>query len=650
MHPVWQPARLNTRRHFFLIPLAALVATLPLILHGTSCGHDFDFHLLSWFEAATQFAHGNLHPHWAFTPAFNAGEPRFVFYPPISWYLGATLGLILTHLPGVSEAAGWTATPILFTWVALTLSGLTMHRLAREFASPNAAIFAATLYLANPYMLFTAYERTAYAELLAAAWIPLLLLSILRQRVTVTGIAIPLALLWLTNAPAAVMGTYALALLVLFRLGHKGADGNRKYLGFAAEAKELAAYQMKYELDRPTQPEYVPLTTTASFFGRRDRSLTRRDHLLLEIVPDAFNIFAGTALAFALVAFYLLPAAYERRYVQIAMATTAGMKISANFLFEHTGSSPDNLIHDQVLHTVSVVGVILLGATAIALAAAYFRRVREEQWRFPIASLTALTIAIAFLLTPLSLPVWNHTPQLTFLQFSWRLLAILAPVLALATARALSPGAPSQTAFPSEVGSRPLAFKIVGVLSLAAVLSLPAYHSFSQPCDPPDTAPARIALFHSNIGTDATDEYTPVHAENDALAPPGAVDPDATNPSNYPPYWLADSPEARPPNGDSPGHAPMHVFLKLARPEDLILNLRDYPAWHITRVSEDMEVTAVTQRLERPDGLIVIPLPAGRSTIDIRYSLAPDQIAGDAITLVAVPIFLFILRRKPAGC
>jgi uncharacterized membrane protein len=164
-----QDARPPDRRHLFLIPLAALFVVHPLIVHGCSCGHDFDFHLLSWFEAATQIAHGNLHPHWAFTPAFNAGEPRFVFYPPISWYLGALLGLVLTHLPGISESAGWTAAPILFTWIALTLSGLTMHRLARAFASRNAALFAAVVYLANPYMLFTAYERTAYAELLAAA-------------------------------------------------------------------------------------------------------------------------------------------------------------------------------------------------------------------------------------------------------------------------------------------------------------------------------------------------------------------------------------------------------------------------------------------------------------------------------------------------
>ena len=104
------------------------------------------------------------------------------------------LGLVLTHLPGISEAAGWTAATIVFPWIVLTASGLAMHRLARAFASPNAALLAAVLYLANPYMLFTTYERSADAELLAAVWIPLLLLAILRDEVTVPRIALPLAL------------------------------------------------------------------------------------------------------------------------------------------------------------------------------------------------------------------------------------------------------------------------------------------------------------------------------------------------------------------------------------------------------------------------------------------------------------------------
>jgi hypothetical protein len=559
------------RRPLLLIPLAALFVVHPLMVHGCSCGHDFDFHLVSWFEAATQIAHGNLHPHWAFTPAFNAGEPRFVFYPPVSWYLGAGLGLVLTHLPGVSEAAGWSAAPVVFTWIALTLAGLAMHRLAREFASEGAALAGAVLYVANPYMLFTAYERTAYGELLAAAWIPLLLLAVLRERVTVARVAAPVGLLWLTNVPAAIMGTYTLVLLLVVRL--------------VGEARA----------------SWLRLAATAA---------------------------CGTGLGLALAGFYLIPAVYERRFVQMSMATIAGMGIDQNFLFEHTGATTDQVLHDAVLHTASVIGVLLLVATVIALVGVVARRGRGS---FPILPLAMLTAAIAFLLTPWSGFLWSHTPAASLLQFPWRLLAVLAPVLALAIARLLS----GDSRGVSTIAERPMgrdtvARRIVVVVALA-VLTIPAYHVFRQPCDPEDTAPARLALFHSNAGTDPTDEYTPVDADNDALT------------AGDPPYWLADSAEAAAPVGPTPGPAPMHFDLAAPRAENLILNLRDYPAW---RISRNGVFVAPGECEDRPDGLIAIPVPAGSSRIDIRYAQTLDQTIGDAISFGALVLFGFALRRS----
>ncbi|MGD0796929.1 MAG: hypothetical protein ABR910_04315 [Acidobacteriaceae bacterium] len=585
---------LRERRSLFLIPLAALFVVHPLIVHGCSCGHDFDFHLLNWMEAANQIAHGNLHPHWAYTPAFNAGEPRFVFYPPISWYVGALLGFLLTHLAGISEAAGWNAAPILFTWIALTLSGLTMHRLAREYASANAALLAAILYLANPYMLFTAFERTAYAELLAAAWIPLLLLSILRERITLPGVAVPVALLWLTNAPAAIMGTYTLAFLAVVRV-----------------------------VTNPGAPEpalSLPKGLASQTWESRHEGTSQL----------ALRILAGTALGLALAAFYLIPAIYQRRYVQIAMATIAGMKIDQNFLFEHTGTSSDQLLHDAVLHTASVIALILFIATAIALAAIAARRARVS---FPTLPLTILTAAIAFLLTPWSASLWTHAPEAALLQFPWRLLAILAPVLALAIAFLLSshsPGAPSLTV--DWVGRNATTAKLLAIAALAALI-LPVYHLFRQPCDPEDTAPARLALFHSNTGTDPTDEYTPTTADNDALTP------------NNPPYWLAGSPEAAAPAGATPGPAPTHLALAAPRPQVLILNLRDYPAWRIAR---NGVAVAPTEFEDRPDGLIAIPMPAGPSTVDIHYAHTLDQTLGDAISLIALVLLLITRLKSPS--
>jgi hypothetical protein len=557
------------RLPLLLLPIAALLAVLPLILHGCSCGHDFDFHILSWMEAAHQLTHGNLHPHWAFTPAYNTGEPRFVFYPPLSWTLGAVLGLLLP----------WTATPIVYTWLALTACGLSLYYLARDFTTPTAALLAATFYAVNPYMLFTAYERTAYAELLAAAWIPLLLHAILRKQITIPRIAIPVALLWLTNAPAAVMACYTLALLALLRLAHQ-----------LLQAKKLA---------RPTSK---PSTSNGSFSPHAS------------ILPDAARILAGTALGLSISAFYLLPAAYERRYVQIAMAILPGMRIQDNFLFHHTTDIP----HDLVLHTASIIALTLLSLTAIALAITLLRRVRSLTASYPLPSLAILTIAIALLLTPLTAFIWNHLPELSFLQFPWRLLAILAAVLSLTAAFALSP----------------LKLKLTPAIALALLiataLTYPAYVLFHQPCDEEDTVQARQTLFHSNQGTEPTDEYTPVTADNDSLS--------HANPG----FWLSPNPNAKAPIAAAPGPAPTHLTLDSPTPQTLILNLRDYPAWHVT-----LNQTLITARESRDDGLIAIPLPAGSSTLTISYAHLLDQTLGNLISAISIVLLLLIsFRRK----
>ena len=102
------------RRVAFLLPLLAIIAVLPLLGGGVSCGHDFEFHLQSWLDAAQQFRQGDLNPHWAFSAAYNAGEPRFIFYPPLSWTLGALLSLVLPL----------SAVPIAFTFVAVALACL----------------------------------------------------------------------------------------------------------------------------------------------------------------------------------------------------------------------------------------------------------------------------------------------------------------------------------------------------------------------------------------------------------------------------------------------------------------------------------------------------------------------------------------------
>ena len=552
------------RAYRALVPLVALLAVLPILLRGPSCGHDFDFHLLSWLEASTQLAHGAF-PHWAFTPAYNAGEPRFLFYPPISWLLGGLLGLVLP----------WQLVPAAFTWIALTASGLSFFSLARRYTAPPAALLGAILYLANPYMLFTAYERTAFAELLAAAFLPLLLAAALERHPRILPIALPLALLWLTNAPAAVLSTYALAF--------------------------LAAARLIPQINRSPSPQPRRL---------------------------ALHFAAGTVLGLNLAAFYILPAAYERRFVAIDMAVAPGMQPADHFLFHRMpGHTPDDLFHNDVVRTASEIALILF--LGIACTLPFARRHTGQPQPDPVLPLSALAIAIAFLLTPASTLVWTYLPELRFLQFPWRLSSLLGLIFALFAALALD-------RYRRWTSPRTLSLTLL----FAALLIPAAWLHFHQFCDEEDAVAPRVALFHSPLGTEPTDEYTPADADPEALEP------------HDPPFWLLPNPtqpgqeNAPAPPAALPGQAPSHLQLTLSQPELLVLNRRQYPAWHLRL--NGAEVLPHTP--ERTDGLLTLALPAGTDTVDLVWKSMPDQQASWALTgLAAISALGFRASQKGRG-
>jgi 6-pyruvoyl-tetrahydropterin synthase related domain len=284
-----------------LIAGTALLAIGTLIVRGNSCGHDFDFHLLSWMEVARAWHAGLVYPQWVQDANYGAGEPRLVFYPPASWFLGALLGALF----------GWHAAPVLFVLMALLGAGWSMYCLAREWVSPNAAAFAACLYIANPYAMFVIYERSAMGELLAGAWLPWMVLFALRTRSSVAPLGLSMAALWLTNSPTAVVGSY---MLLLLGLGMWIAEG---------------------------------------------RSW------------PALRAAGGMALGLGLAAFYIVPAVVQQRWVQIERAINPGMRVEDSFLFAHTA----NAFHDQVLHTASWVFVAEIAVASIAAWLAWRRQV-----------------------------------------------------------------------------------------------------------------------------------------------------------------------------------------------------------------------------------------------------------------------------------
>ena len=579
--PSSDATRAQRRRSLLLVTV--LIVVLPLAWRGTSCGQDFDFHLQNWLDVVGHWRHGILYPHWAATANYLAGEPRFVFYPPLSWILGGLLGLILP----------WSWTPVAFTLIALLGAGFAFRAMARAWMPLDSATIAACLYVANPYMLFVVYERGALAELLAATWIPLLVLYALRddsdsRRSLIPTNVVPLALtvaaLWLTNAPAAVMGSYALVALVA-----------------------VAAFQQKsWRL----------------------------------IVRSAFAVPLGLALA----GFWLVPAIYEQRWVEIQRAIGPLMRVEDSFLFGYvplTGvpgnEQFDTIYHNSILQMVSWIAVTL---TVVALAAAWFsRRKRNSIW----IPLVVAGIAIVFLQFPWSDPLWRHIPELQYLQFPWRWLLVLALIAAALVGLSLS---------QEQTTRRAIAVRGLVILLLASGMATLSAIYFWQPCDDEDNITAQIAASHDH-GFGGSDEYTLQGADESTLA--GTVS--CLSPSKGPVLEVIAENTAEP--GVSQiqipatvktlAWTPEHIdtTITTAQPGFVVLHLTDYPAWRITRNGAQLD-----RHLHRSDGLLVIPIAAGATHIDVRWRRTADQDIGIALSLIALAITLFYAwneRRSRSG-
>lgn len=356
--------------------LAAAAAVAPELVRGVSCGHDFDFHLVSWFDCLRSWRAGIAYPHWTASANYGAGEPRFVFYPPLTWMLGAALGAALP----------WTLVPAALTFLLLAAAGLATRALARELLPEGAATLAGCAALLSGYSLFSAYERSAFGELTGGCWLPLLLLFALRHRnmgppwrqamAGSPALAIVVAGCWLSDPPLGVIACYLLGAVAL-----------------------LAAALRR---------SWVPVLRAA----------------------------AAGAVGMALAAAYLVPAAVEQKWIAVQQVTGDGGRIEESWLFGRH-ADPSLALHDVELRRVSIIAVLMIAVAGLGLLAAW-RRGKFRQQREIWMVLVALTMLILFLQFPVSQLVWD-LPKMRFLQFPWRWLVALEGPMGIALAAAVWP-------------------------------------------------------------------------------------------------------------------------------------------------------------------------------------------------------------------
>ncbi len=564
--PAERPNKLDTTSSFraWLPALGVSLATALLLVSpffrlGNASGHDIAFHASSWLDVAGQWREGIVYPHWTEWANHGFGEPRFIFYPPLSWMLGAALSFV----------APWNAVPVVYIVFVETIAGVCTFALIRRFLSRGAALIGAVCYTANPYALLIVYMRSDFAELLACALMPLMVLSALelcglaeyRRRSLPQAIAffaLVFAGVWLSNAPAGVMASYSVALV------------------FAWAAI--------------TEKSLHPLWRGA----------------------------AGLALGFGLTAVYLLPAAYEQRWVNIAQALSSGLLPSQNFLYTRI-ADPE---HNDFNWIASSVAVLLIVMTGTACVAARWRAQnedasgeREKLWRVMLLVSAAATI----LMIRVSGIFWELLPKLRFVQFPWRWMTILAVPYAFFLAGAIA------RRRPDKVGAG--AGWIWGAAVLVVVGGTASFLVHKAWWDSDDIPSLQDAI-ENDQGFEGTDEYDPVGDDHSNL------------PEKGPRVQIL-------PEGGSEGRAPearidiqkwtaeqRDLAVTSREPLRVALRLLDYPAWLV-------EVNGKRVRPEHAEttAQMVLPLPAGWQHIRVRFVRTRDRTLGSAVSLIAMAIF-----------
>jgi len=535
----------------------ALLVIAPFFWLGNASGHDFGFHAASWLDVAGQWKEGIFFPRWTEWANYGFGEPRFIFYPPLSWMLGAALGFV----------APWIAVPGLFIVIVQTMAGVCAFALARRFLPASASLFGAACYAANPYALLIVYMRSDFAELLACALMPLVVLTALQLsgQVKNRGRSVPRALaffavafaaVWLSNAPAGVIASYSVAMIFAWA---------------AVGEKSLR-----------------PLWRGAG----------------------------GLALGFGLTSFYLLPAAYEQRWVNIAQALSSGLRPSDNFLYTMTGD-PEHNVFNWIASSVAVVLMVMTGIVAIA---AHRGITQEEErpepkklWRV----LLLLSATATILMIRPSAIFWEHLPKLRFAQFPWRWMAILAVAYAYFLAAATARG---------RMRWIWVALALVVAGGTATVLVQKAWWDS-------DDIPSLKEAIANLQGFEGTDEYDPSGDDRTNLPEKAArvqVQPAEESEGTAPQAeirierWTAEERVLR-----VTSREPLRVGLRLL----------DYPAWRV-----EVNGKAVTPQHAETNSEMILVLSPGTERITARLVRTPDRTLGSAVSLLSVLTLLALLN------
>ena len=566
--------------------LVAVLAAWPALsqpgLLNTRGGGDSPFLLQRLHQLTAALAGGHFPARWMPDAAYGDGYPFFNFYAPLSLYIAAAfraLGFSFVRAIHLAQLAGF------------LVAGLGAYALGRRWlGSPWAGLLVAVAYTAAPFHMVNVYVRgDSLAEFWAMAFYPLVLLT---ADALVSGQWPPAT----RDTPPATRPSPLATRLALFALAY-------------------AALIVGHNISALIFSPFV-LLTLAIGWARARRAAQARP--LSPAPPPPRSpvpvpaIAAALLLAFALAAWFFVPALAERDLAQLGPVTAGYFHYANHFrgldLLQRTALfdyNPDG----GVAFRLGLVQVV----AALAGAGVLFWRGRRG---LALALLAALLLA-TLMITPLSRPLWDHLPLLAYTQFPWRFLSVAALFAALLTGGLAT--LPERAAAPALTGLAGLA------LLLAALLGLRTDHLILTDADVTAERLAQYEWFTGNIGTTVSAEYLP----------PAAV------PRPWTSAWLNDGRRDR---ATATAGALTAATLRTRRATrqvwdvaagpggaTVLLPTLAWPGWRATLDGQPIDLSAAPG-----SGLIALAVPEGGHVVELALGRTPIRAAAEWLSLAAL--------------
>ena len=598
-----------------LVLALALVAAAPFFTRpGLPRQTDAELHVYRAAELGHTLRAGVFYPRWAPDFYFGYGYPIFNYYAPLTYYLANLFDL----LPGVDIVGGVKAVFVL----GLVAASLGTYLLGRELAGPAGGVLAAASFIFAPYVVFIdPHARGDLAEHFALCLLPLAFYTFRRLMSGVGGKG---------ALPGSVL---TLAALVF----------SHNLLGLVSGSLLLAYWAWE-------------VVSRRFRFSETRRAPTRAGWGIL--------VFA---LAAAIIAFFWLPALWERGAVELAVIGPGHFDFHEHFLSLGELLAPSRLLDlgataphyrfnlglAQWLLALPALGAFLLSGTR-AIRNPHTPTLPHSHTLTLPHSYTSLLyfllagLGLIFLMLPASAPIWECVPWMEYLQFPWRLLGpanLMLAVCAAGSVTLLSTGLRHDHERPSERRWRDPV--LAAILIAVLLLALPVLYPPMWAPDFGGTAPWDIIEWEQHslaLGTTSTGDFVPAGA---ALVP---MHPEQTLVESYSRPGPVDRVNrASLPDGarvEIVEHGPLYDRFAVYAPKKFVLRLYTFyfPGWRATVDGEEVEI-----EVAGPEGFITLWVPKGEHEVLVRFEDTPPRTAGWIVSAVGLVMLVVALVLMPAS-